>query len=162
MTTARRTGALQSYSHTQQSPTMFLTLGVAFAVLLVGLVLGRSHPAEAYPPVIIGTAALAFAGLCFGSLTVRDEGQTLLLRFGPLPLYRKRLAYSDMAEARAGRTALIDGWGIHSFPGRGTTYNVWGFDCVTLRVKGKKVNIGTDDSAGLVRHLQARMEDDAT
>jgi hypothetical protein len=47
------------------------------------------------------------------------------------------------------------GWGIHYVPGRGTTYNFWGFACVKLVVKGKGVRIGTDDAVQLAEFLRS-------
>ena len=56
-----------------------------------------------------------------------------------------------------GRSSLLDGWGIHYFPGRGWTYNLWGFDCVVLRMKKKTLRVGTDDPDGLLEFLQSRV-----
>ena len=52
-----------------------------------------------------------------------------------------------------GRIAIIDGWGIHYIPGRGWTYNLWGFGCVKLTVRGKVVRVGTNDVENLARFL---------
>jgi hypothetical protein len=46
----------------------------------------------------------------FGSLTIRDEGDCLALRFGPLPLLRKRIRYADITGVEVGRTTILDGW----------------------------------------------------
>ena len=56
----------------------------------------------------------------------------LALRFGPLPVLRKTFRYADITGVEIGRTSVIDGWGIHYMPGRGWTYNLWGFNCVKL------------------------------
>ena len=78
------------------------------------------------------------------------------MRFGPLPLFRKRIPYRDIAAVEQGRSRWIDGWGIHFVPGRGWTYNLWGFDCAELRVGGRRLRIGTDDAEGLVSFLRQR------
>jgi len=84
------------------------------------------------PFLVMAAAILALCGLAFGSLTIRDEGEYLAIRFGPLPVLCKRIRYADITGVETGRTKLIDGWGIHYMPGRGWTYNLWGYDCVKL------------------------------
>jgi hypothetical protein len=43
-------------------------------------------------------------------------------------------------------------------PGRGWTYNLWGFDCVRLTFKnGRTVRVGTDDPIGLAAFLQPKL-----
>jgi hypothetical protein len=103
-----------------------------------------------------GALMLLFA-LCFATLTVRDEGHSLAIRFGPLPVFHKRIAYESISEAEPTRSALIDGWGIHYIPGRGWTWNLWGWSCVKLKVNGRTVRIGSDDAESLARFIQTRM-----
>ena len=55
-----------------------------------------------------------------------------------------------------GRTSIIDGWGIHYIPGRGTTYNLWGFGCVKLSLGRKAFRIGSDDVDNLVAFLRRK------
>ena len=86
-------------------------------------------------------------------MTIRDEGEWLALRFGPLPLLRKTIRYADITGVEIGRTRIIDGWGIHFMPGRGWTYTVWGFSCVKLTLGRKFIRVGTDDAQGLARFL---------
>ena len=94
----------------------------------------------------------------FTQLTVRDEGEKLFLRFGPIPLISKRIPYEKIEKVEAARSNIIDGWGIHSIPRRGTIWNVWGFDCVRLTLaNGKKFRIGTDDPQGLLAFLEERL-----
>jgi hypothetical protein len=104
----------------------------------------------------IVAAVLALAGLMFGSLTVRGDGEFLSLRYGPLPLFGKRIPYAEVTAVEPGRTALIDGWGIHCIPGRGWTYNLWGFGCVKLTLGKKVIRVGTDDPEGLAAFLRAK------
>lgn len=93
----------------------------------------------------------------FGSLTIRDEGEWLALRYGPLPVLRKRIRYADITSVEAGRTSIIDGWGIHYIPGRGWTYNLWGFGCARLTLGRKVIRIGSDDVDNLVRFLRGKV-----
>ena len=92
----------------------------------------------------------------FGSLTISDEGDCLALRFGPLPLLRKTIRYADITGVAIGRTSVVDGWGIHYFPGRGWTYNLWGFACVKLKLGRKIIRVGTDDAEGLAEFLKQK------
>jgi hypothetical protein len=81
----------------------------------------------------------------------------LAIRFGPLPLLRKRFRYSDITGVEVGRTKVIDGWGIHYILGRGWTYNLWGFACVKLTLGRKIVRVGTDDCEGLAKVIREKM-----
>jgi hypothetical protein len=90
-------------------------------------------------------------------LRIRDEGEYLALRYGPLPLIRKRFRFADITAVEPGRSSILDGWGIHWMPGRGWTYNLWGFRCVTLRLGAKTVRIGTDDPEGLALFLRMKV-----
>jgi hypothetical protein len=118
--------ALVTYQHTQKSPLCLILLVTACAQL--GLAAWFLRVAFT-PAIILGTASLLTSLLtfCFRQLTVRDEGEHLAIRYGPLPVFRCRIPYSRIIAVEAGRSSLIDGWGIHYFPGRGTIYNLWGF-----------------------------------
>jgi hypothetical protein len=61
-----------------------------------------------------------------------------------------------MTDVKRSRSKVVDGWGIHCVVGRGWTWNLWGFDCVELRVKGTTYRIGSDDADALARFLQSR------
>ena len=145
-----------SYVHTQKSPLVWILSAVGGLTVIVVSVVTHNTPAIL---ISVGAAAtLVIAGLCFGRLTVRDEGPALAIRFGPLPVFRTTLRYSAITEVQPARSDLLDGWGIHWVPGRGFIYNVWGFDCVRVRMGKKTVRIGTDDPAGLTDFLTAKLQ----
>jgi len=102
-------------------------------------------------------AVLVFFAFSFKFLRVHDDGDCLAIRFGPLPVFRRRIPYSQITGVEAGGSGFIDGWGIHYMPGRGLTYNLWGFDCVIVRLGAKTVRIGTDDVDGLVAFLRSKI-----
>jgi len=119
---------------------------------------GRDRPAIVL--ITLGVAAtLILVAMMFQRLTVRDEGERLALRFGPLPVFRKLIRYSDITSVEAGRSSVIDGWGIHWIPGRGFTYNLWGLDCAKLTVQGRIVRVGSDDVENLVAFLREKTGD---
>ena len=143
-----------NYEHTQRGWLHHILFAVA-VVMLVGAWLARASMAVAL--LNLGTAVLfVVVGLMFGSLTVRDEGQWLAIRFGPLPVFRKRIRYADITSVEPGRTAIIDGWGIHYIIGRGWTYNLWGFGCVKLTLGKKVIRIGSDDVDNLAEFLRSK------
>ena len=96
-------------------------------------------------------------GLSFMQLTVRDEQDALAVRFGPLPLFFTRIPYDKIRSVEPDRTTLLDGWGIHYLPGRGTTFNIWGFHCVRVELENRTIRIGTDDVENLVAFLRQRI-----
>jgi hypothetical protein len=149
-----RTPSRQSYSHTQRGPLCLILYASAAGCLAVGLATRVTEGIFA-----AGGAALVIAGLApaFHYLRVKDEGDALAIRFGPLPLFSKRVGYADLEQAEVGRTMILDGWGIHLSARGGWVWNLWGRDCVVLHTKQGILRIGTDDGARLVDFLQRRL-----
>ncbi len=143
------------YSHTQRGP-------ISSILLLVGATAGvaaLANPGDLQVVIPCGvlSAVMLLMALCFGSLTVADEGQSLLLRFGPLPLFRRHVKYEAISDVQSARSSFIDGWGIHYIPGRGWTYNLLGKCCVRLRVNGRILRIGSDDAPNLAGFIQSKI-----
>jgi len=144
-----------AYKKTQYAPLHYILLAVA-VTLLIGAWLARGEPGAVI--LLVGVAAvLMLVASMFGSLTVSDEGDCLVLRYGPLPVFHKRIRYADITAVEPGRTSVIDGWGIHYLPGRGTTYNLWGFGCVNLSLGRKIIRIGSDDVDNLAEFLRGKI-----
>lgn len=144
------------YDHTQTAPLYLISVVVGIGMLIAGCLI----PDWTMQIVFLSSGVLMFfIAFCFQHLTVRDENDRLLIRFGPLPLFRRHLLYSDIQSAQRSRTTILDGWGIHLSPSGGWTWNLWGFDCVDVYLqKGRKVRIGTDDPQGLESFLKQRVE----
>jgi len=144
-----------SYHHVQYGKLHWL-LWLAAAVAA-----GTSWPLRDRPAALITglgvTLVLALCALSFHYLEVSDQGDHLLIRFGPLPLWRTRIRYHEITGAEAGRTSWLDGWGVHWVPFRGWTYNIWGFDCVVAQTPRRTIRIGTDDPQGLLQFLRTRI-----
>ncbi len=62
------------------------------------------------PDRVDSGAVFALCGLMPGSLTIRDEGNHLPLRFGPLPVLFKTIRYAEITGVEVGRTSILDGW----------------------------------------------------
>jgi len=137
------------YEHTQKSPLFWIFPTAGCGILVVGM---------ASVAAVVSCAALILIALCFGRLTVSDKGDSVSIRFGPLPVFGARFDYSEITDAGPARSTFLDGWGIHWVPGRGRIYNIWGFDCVRITVRDKTVRIGTDDVNGLLQLLKKRTE----
>jgi hypothetical protein len=144
------------YNHTQYGYLHWLLLLPAAAMLIAATRLARVEPPIAVVLTVAG-AVLVLTAQMFGRLTVRDEGQWLAVRYGPLPVLRKRIRYAEITAVEPGRSSILDGWGIHWCPGRGWTYNLWGFDCVRLTLGRRTLRVGTDDPQGLAAFLRQRM-----
>lgn len=141
------------YRHTQWSP-----LGPAFAICGLGCFAALwfvDDPVSRTLCVTMGVVAGLIAGL-FGQLRVEEQEDRLRVRFGPLPLFGTSVRYAHVRAVARARSSLLDGLGVHWFPGRGWTFNVWGFDCVELHTDRGLVRIGTDDPDELVRHVAQR------
>jgi hypothetical protein len=143
------------YAHTQKG-RLHLVLYAA-AALMLGFMWLPGTPAVAAVALAAAALAMVVCAMAFQTLTVEDEGQRLAIHFGPLALFRKRIPYDQITGVRPARSRFIDGWGIHYVPGRGWTYNVWGYDCVEIRLGKKLLRVGTDDVAGLTAFLQSKI-----
>jgi hypothetical protein len=144
-----------AYEHTQKAPLHWLLYPPGL-FLVAGAWLNRGQ----IPLVLLMLAVAALLGmlaLSFQRLTIRDEGEWLAIRYGPLPVFRTRIPYADISSVEPGQTSWIDGWGIHWIPGRGYTYNLWGFSCARLRVRGRTVQVGSDEADKLVEFLKSKL-----
>ncbi len=139
------------YHHTQKAP-LFLILVVVGLAMLIAAVMTPDLPVRL---ILLGSGGMMFLfAMTFRQLTVSDQGDHLLIAFGPLPMFRRRIRYSDITEARQAQTTVLDGWGIHISPSGGWTWNLWGFDCVDVYLKGgRKIRVGTNDRAALESFL---------
>jgi len=150
--------ATPHYDHTQQGWFHWLLYAVAAGMLAATLTMPY-HPVATY---VLPSAALLMVVLSVTSrnLNVRDEGHCVLVQFGPLHVFKKRIDYKDIVEVRADRSTWIDGWGAHWNPRHGWIWNIWGFDCVRLTLANKRVfRIGTDEPQKLTEFLKKRTEE---
>jgi hypothetical protein len=146
---------VNAYEHTQRAPLHWLLYPPGVFLLTMAW-LNRGQLMTAL--ILSGTTVIVLAiGFSFQHLTIRDEDTSLAVRYGPLPIFRTRIAYADIARVKPGRTSWIDGWGIHWIPGRGYTYNLWGFACVELEVRNRIVRLGSDDVENLLAFLKTKL-----
>jgi hypothetical protein len=109
------------------------------------------------PYVFLPTGLFMFVlAASFHHLIVVDECDRLAVQFGPVPLFRRTVRYEDIEEVEVGRTTILDGWGIHLSLRGGWVWNLWGRDCVMLKLRRGKLRIGTDDAENLARSWQRR------
>lgn len=145
------------YEHTQRGPWWVILILSGIAML----------GAVGFAPDFVVQVILASVGawmclfsFCFQKLTVRDEGLQLLIYFGPLPLFHRRVRYAEIDMVKRSRTSWLDGWGLHLSPGGGWTWNIWGFECVDVYMNGRRrLRIGSDDADGLLRCLEGRLNE---
>jgi hypothetical protein len=146
------------YQHTQKGPIYLALLAIA-ALLGINAWLFREQWLS-FALLSGGAVLFGLLALSFRQLTVKDHGQGLAVRFGPLPLFRTQIPYASITAVEAGRSSLIDGLGIHFVPGRGWTYNLWGADCVVAHLGDRLIRIGTNDVDGLLVFLRGKIQGD--
>ena len=149
-----------SYRHTQKGILQPLLLAASVLFLAGALVKWSAGP---WGPVLLAAAVVGAAlSFAFGRLTIEDGGDRLLVRFGPLALFRREIPYREMAAVERTRSPLLAGWGIH-WTRRGWLWNIGGFDCVRVVLGGGKgVLLGTDDPESLLGFLRARIGEGGT
>lgn len=94
------------YDHTQTAPLYLFLFAIGIGCLSGGM--QTDHPAVPICLFILG-AFFFLLGLCFRQLTCRDEGDYLRIRFGLIPLFRRKLLYSRLEKVEHGRSRLLDG-----------------------------------------------------
>jgi hypothetical protein len=151
--------ALMTYYH-RQSALLCLILYVLAAGFLVAARVTGNEPGQPVLVAVVGMLMLLL-GASFHHLVILDSGDRLTVRFGPLPLFQKRIQYDDIREVELGRTTLIEGWGIHMSPRGGWVWNLWGRDCVVVHLQQDIIRIGTDDAENLARFLESRISSPA-
>lgn len=142
------------YKHTQTGPWHILFIGLFILFLATVLLTDRQY---SFTETLSLAVVLVFLTQSINYLTVRDEDEYLTIRFGKLPVFRRRLLYSRMTSVERSRSNWIDGFGVHCIPRRGWIYNLAGLDCVKIRMGKKAVRIGTDDLEGLFTFLETRI-----
>lgn len=144
------------YHHVQRAPWYLLLIVIGVGEIVFAAFL----PVTNIIRLILGVSAgvLLLLSFTFKQLSVFEENEVLVVQFGPLPSLRRRLPFSEMESVTRGRTTILDGWGIHLSPRGGWTWNIWGRDCVTVRLRGNRIiHIGTDDPEGLGAFLHQRV-----
>lgn len=148
-------GTAPGYTHTQHGP-LYLIVYLTAILLLVGAWFTQEQPTVTLALAAGGiiTAVIASA---FHHLTVEDQGDRLAIRFGPLPMFRRTIRYEDIESVEIGRTLILDGWGIHYSIRGGQVWNLWGRDCVVVRLRKGVRRIGTDDAENLAGFLEGKI-----
>ncbi len=149
---------LLTYRHTQKTLWYLLLYALAVVFAIVGWSVRTELPLEA---ILFATGFLMILlGTSLQHLTVEDEGHQLAIRFGPFPLFRKRIWYDDIVEVDEARLRFDEGWGIHWSPWGGWVWAIRGHDAVRIRMKRSSIRVGTDDPDGLIAFLRSRISTD--
>lgn len=150
--------SLAIYYHTQRGP-LCLFIYAAAGLLYLAAWFTRNEPPRPYLCLYFFGIGLLLNVVATGfhHLTVADEIDRLRIRFGPLPLFQRSVLYEDILSVEVGRTTILDGWGIHlSFRG-GWVWNLWGRDCVVLKLRKGTLRVGTDDAENLAAFVKSRI-----
>lgn len=152
------TSHVPAYRHTQHSPLAWLLAACALpfpALYWLDSSGALDLPSPGAGLFVLPCVAIGIVALSFHHLTVADAGDGLSIRFGPLPLFRRKVLYEDIESVDVGRTLVIEGWGIHYSLRGGWIWNLWGRDCVVLHLRKGTLRIGTDDAENLAEFLSA-------
>jgi hypothetical protein len=135
---------MKFYQHTQTAPNIVIALSISTLALMIGAITFR--------PLLLLVPVMLLAAWLFHSLTIEIKEGELRWRFGPGWIHR-RIALTDIVSARAVRTNVFEGWGVH-YSRFGWLYNVAGFDAVAIVLRnGRRLCLGSDEPEVLVAKL---------
>lgn len=137
------TDSSTTYRHTQQGPWYLLLIAVSILQFTLSFILRNDSPPLSWLFLCVAILMLILT-VSFFQLTTEDRGSYLSIRFGPLPLFRKQIPYSEIISSEISKTSFLDGWGIHYSIRGGWVWNIWGFRCVHIQLAKQKLWIGTD------------------
>lgn len=138
------------YYERQRSPwTLFILLVV---LVEIGLPLVIPLPFVASVVMMVCAGVVTIIGFAFAELILEDNGESLRVRFGPLPLAATQIDYSEIISVTQERSTIFDGWGLRRTRG-GWLWNIWGFDCIAITTKTKTVRVGTQQPTELLQFL---------
>lgn len=143
------------YHHTQTGPWHFLLFSIGLLQAYLAVALRNEAPLNI---IFAITASLMLVlGFSVRSLTIEDVGDGLSVRFGPLPLFKKKILYRDIASAKVTHTTLLDGFGIHYSLRGGWVWNIWGYPCVHLQFRKGQMWLGSNEPEKLLAAIQKKL-----
>lgn len=141
------------YCHKQKTPFVWFYGLCCLPLVFIGL--WSLWLDETQVALVLCGSGLSFAllALCFRQLTVCDEGESLSIRFGPLPLFRTKIAYRDIQKVEVGEIPFIG-----PLSHRGSKWwTLGGRAYVAIQRPNALACVGTDDAANLAVFLQRKM-----
>jgi len=150
--------SLSTYRHMQRAPIHLILYAVAGMFFCMAW-FTKDQPPQPFLSLIFTTVGLFMLMIAasFHHLTVEDEIDRLRICFGPLPFFQRTILYEDMLSVAVDRTTIIEGWGIHLSPRGGWVWNIWGRDCIVLKLKKGTLRVGTDDVENLAAFVKSRI-----
>lgn len=146
-----------SYRHTQEGPLCRVLYALGAATFAFAW-LSRADLSLA--AILLGSALLMLLlAASLHHLRVEDRGDHLEVAFGPLPLFRRTIRYADIRRVEPNQTSLLDSLAVHFSLRGGWAWNIWGQDCVLVRLDRAVLRIGTDDPQGLANFLDGKLSD---
>lgn len=148
-----------TYDRTQHGSIQWLmvAIGVAQLIAAAGLLAWRIGDGALWIVLAVVGATLVVLSRAFAELRIHEEDDALLVAFGPLPLFRRRIAWSRIHSAAPATLTWRHGIGIHRIPRRGWVWNVDSGAAVELQLESGFLRLGTDDTAGLLACVQRRI-----
>lgn len=143
------------YSHTQRAPLRLVLYALSSIFLILAWLFGV-EPLLPWMFSLAGIVTLVLAG-SFHRLTVEHAGDSLSSRFGPVLLFRRTVRYEHISSVEVSRTTLLNAWGIHVSLQREWVWNLWGRNCVVIRMETTTLRGGSDDAKQLANFRKRQM-----
>ena len=142
------------YEHRQRVPIWLILLLVGLGPFCFEGIVMEIGFEGGWPTIGLG-AAIVLAALAISStLTVRDCGDRLEVRSGPVTFAPGVVRYDEMEDVRPVQLRLRDfGLGSVLRIRKGRRWFLWGYDAVEITTPAGSVTIGSDDRDRLLRFL---------
>ena len=134
---------------------------LAIGVLTLGLGLVLRYEPPIIPWILLAFGSLwLLLGASSRKLMITDNGDGLVIGFGPLPLFQRTVPYEDIRAVEMGHLTFLEGLIFHEYKlCGGTVWNMWGRDCVVIHLKKSVLRVGTDDNVNLARFLNVKISE---
>lgn len=151
-----------TYTNTQNSLFCLLPYVAATTFFIVSplhFMVGEPKLAAFF---LVAGVLQALIGLSFQRLIIRDEGDGLSIRFGPLPIFKTHIAYADIQRIERERLAFVHVPKDKAFSWRFWRRDrmVWSLGCrdhVVIHGHNDSVRLGTYDADNLTGFLESKL-----
>lgn len=107
--------------------------------------------------MLVAGLVLLVLSAAFAHLRIRDEGDRLLIGFGPLPIFQRHIDYARITGVEIVKAPVWLGWGVRYWPGKGWAWILSGRALVRLKMGERVFHVGSPEPEELVAMVEERI-----